>query len=168
MTMQVNQERCNGCGDCVSICPCNAIRLEGGRAVIDEVLCVGCQVCMNACAQDAIAFVEVQSSLVQRTALATPQMGVLPAWPTPTRNKETVLNALAFAAGAFALSDPGQQMLLHDEIVKPERRICFTGERASLYHAWVQGAFESGLQSATAIHTLETRALPLIPARIRR
>lgn len=21
MTMQVNQERCNGCGDCVSICP---------------------------------------------------------------------------------------------------------------------------------------------------
>lgn len=97
--MQVNQERCNGCGDCVSICPSNAIRLEGGRAVIDERLCVGCQVCMNACAQDAIAFVEVQSSLVQRTALATPQMGVLPAWPTPTRNKETVLNALAFAAG---------------------------------------------------------------------
>ena len=60
-----------------------------------------------------------------------------------------------FAGGAFALFDPGQQTLLHDEIVKPEGRIYFAGEHASLYHAWIQGAFESGLQAAMAIHTLE-------------
>ena len=57
-----------------------------------------------------------------------------------------------FAGGAFALFDPGQQTLLHDEIVKPEGRIHFAGEHASLYHAWIQGAFESGLRAALAIH----------------
>ncbi len=57
-----------------------------------------------------------------------------------------------FAGGAFALFDPGQQTLLHEEIVKPEGRIHFAGEHASLYHAWIQGAFESGLRSAMAVH----------------
>ena len=57
-----------------------------------------------------------------------------------------------FAGGAFALFDPGQQTLLQEEIVKPEGRIHFAGEHASLYHAWIQGAFESGLRSAIAIH----------------
>lgn len=59
-----------------------------------------------------------------------------------------------FAGGAFALFDPGQQTLLHDEIIKPEGRIYFAGEHASLYHAWIQGAIESGLRTAMAIHQL--------------
>jgi len=57
-----------------------------------------------------------------------------------------------FAGGAFALFDPGQQTLLHEEIVRPEGRIHFAGEHASLYHAWIQGALESGLRAAVAIH----------------
>ena len=57
-----------------------------------------------------------------------------------------------FAGGAFALFDPEQQTLLHEEIVKPEGRIHFAGEHASLYHAWIQGAIESGLRSAIAVH----------------
>jgi monoamine oxidase len=59
-----------------------------------------------------------------------------------------------FAGGAFALFDPGQQTLLYDEILKPEGRIYFAGEHASLYHAWIQGAIESGLRAAVAIHRL--------------
>ncbi|MBL8077705.1 MAG: flavin monoamine oxidase family protein [Anaerolineales bacterium] len=57
-----------------------------------------------------------------------------------------------FAGGAFALFDPGQQILLHEAIVAPEGRIHFAGEHASLYHAWIQGAFESGLRAAIAVH----------------
>lgn len=57
-----------------------------------------------------------------------------------------------FAGGAFALFDPGQQTLLYDEIVRPEGRIHFAGEHTSLHHAWIQGAFESGLRAAVAIH----------------
>ena len=57
-----------------------------------------------------------------------------------------------FAGGAFALFDPGQQTLLHDHIVGPEGRIHFAGEHASLAHAWIQGAIESGLHAAHEIH----------------
>lgn len=57
-----------------------------------------------------------------------------------------------FASGAFALFNPGQQTLLHEEIIWPEGRIHFAGEHASLYHAWIQGAIESGLRAAIAIH----------------
>jgi monoamine oxidase len=57
-----------------------------------------------------------------------------------------------FAGGAFALFDPEQQTLLQESIVKPEGRIHFAGEHASLYHAWIQGAFESGLRAAVEVH----------------
>ena len=57
-----------------------------------------------------------------------------------------------FAGGAFALFDPGQQTLLHQHIIAPEGRIHFAGEHASLAHAWIQGAIESGLRAAREIH----------------
>jgi monoamine oxidase len=57
-----------------------------------------------------------------------------------------------YAGGAFALFDPGQQTLLYRDIIAPEGRIYFAGEHASLYHAWIQGAIESGLREAAAIH----------------
>jgi monoamine oxidase len=57
-----------------------------------------------------------------------------------------------FAGGAFALFDPGQQTLLHAHIIKPEGRIHFAGEHASLAHAWIQGAIESGLRAAYEVH----------------
>lgn len=56
-----------------------------------------------------------------------------------------------FAGGAFALFDPGQQTLLHEHIVAPEGRFHFAGEHASLHHAWIQGAIESGLRAAYEI-----------------
>jgi monoamine oxidase len=57
-----------------------------------------------------------------------------------------------FAGGAFALFDPGQQTQLHRHIIEPEGRIHFAGEHASLAHAWIQGAIESGLRAAIEIH----------------
>jgi monoamine oxidase len=59
-----------------------------------------------------------------------------------------------YAGGAFALFDPGQQTLLYQDIIAPEGRIYFAGEHASLAHAWIQGALESGLREAAAIHQL--------------
>ncbi len=50
------------------------------------------------------------------------------------------------------LFDPEQQTLLFDAIVQPEGRIHFAGEHASLAHAWIQGAIESGLRAAAEIH----------------
>ena len=57
-----------------------------------------------------------------------------------------------WARGAFAMFAPGQQTELQADIVKPEGRLHFAGEHCSLYHAWIQGALESGIRAAQAIH----------------
>lgn len=57
-----------------------------------------------------------------------------------------------WARGAFALFEPEQQTRLQPHIVAPEGRIHFAGEHTSLYHAWIQGALESGVRAAKEIH----------------
>jgi monoamine oxidase len=59
-----------------------------------------------------------------------------------------------FAGGAFALFEPSQQSLLYSHIIAPEGRIHFAGEHASLCHAWIQGAIESGLRVADEINAI--------------
>jgi len=59
-----------------------------------------------------------------------------------------------WARGAFALFAPEQQTALQQAILQPEGRIYFAGEHCSLYHAWIQGALESGLQAARQIHEM--------------
>ena len=57
-----------------------------------------------------------------------------------------------WARGAFAMFAPEQQSALQAAIVQPEGRIYFAGEHCSLYHAWIQGALESGIRAAREIH----------------
>lgn len=50
--------KCIGCGQCVPLCPRNALSLEkaekGRHAVIDKERCIGCYECVTACKQGAI------------------------------------------------------------------------------------------------------------------
>ena len=57
-----------------------------------------------------------------------------------------------YARGAFALFEPEQWTRLQADIIAPEGRIHFAGEHTSLYHAWIQGALESGIRAAREIH----------------
>ena len=57
-----------------------------------------------------------------------------------------------WARGAFALFAPEQQTDLQADIVASEGRIHFAGEHCSLYHAWIQGALESGIRAAQTVH----------------
>ncbi len=57
-----------------------------------------------------------------------------------------------WAGGAFALFDPGQQSTLQAAVVAPEGRVLFAGEHCSLYHAWIQGALETGIRAAREIN----------------
>ncbi|HEX9633954.1 MAG TPA: FAD-dependent oxidoreductase [Candidatus Limnocylindria bacterium] len=57
-----------------------------------------------------------------------------------------------WARGAFAMFAPEQQTQLQEDIVRSEGRILFAGEHCSLYHAWIQGALESGIRAASQIH----------------
>lgn len=50
----VDSETCIGCGQCVAICPVDAIRVENGTAVFDHDRCIGCAECLAACPVHAI------------------------------------------------------------------------------------------------------------------
>ena len=51
--LQVDNEKCRSCKMCMKI-GCPAISMKNGKAKIDATLCVGCDVCKQLCAFDAI------------------------------------------------------------------------------------------------------------------
>ena len=59
----VNVAVCDGCGECVDICPNGALVFQNNHAVILQDLCQDCEICIDACPQSAILSVrEVQDS----------------------------------------------------------------------------------------------------------
>ena len=50
----VQQNRCIGCGKCLSLCRFDAIQMENGKASINEYACEGCGVCQFVCPEHAI------------------------------------------------------------------------------------------------------------------
>jgi len=50
----VNTDDCIGCGECVEVCPYNAIEVINGDAVIDPSLCHFCYRCIEQCPEGAI------------------------------------------------------------------------------------------------------------------
>jgi len=59
-----------------------------------------------------------------------------------------------YAFGEAAIFSPGQLNLLQDHIEKPEwdGKVHFAGEHASLKHAWIEGAIESGIRAALEVN----------------
>jgi len=54
MAVQINQEKCTGCGLCVEVCPVEAISMEDDKAKIDAEKCVDCGQCVGECPNEAI------------------------------------------------------------------------------------------------------------------
>jgi indolepyruvate ferredoxin oxidoreductase alpha subunit len=57
--LKVDSEKCRSCKMCMKI-GCPAISMNGGKAKIDETLCVGCDLCKQLCHFDAICGGEKQ------------------------------------------------------------------------------------------------------------
>lgn len=47
--LRVQLERCTGCGQCLSLCPQNALSLCGERISVDRACCNGCGACVSSC-----------------------------------------------------------------------------------------------------------------------
>lgn len=61
--VKIDQEKCNGCGQCIDACAEGAIELIDGKAkLVSEVYCDGLGACLGQCPQDAIAIEQRQAA----------------------------------------------------------------------------------------------------------
>ena len=49
----LDEEKCTGCTTCVRRCPTEAIRVKGGKAVIETAKCIDCGECIRVCPKKA-------------------------------------------------------------------------------------------------------------------
>ncbi|MBQ8605266.1 MAG: RnfABCDGE type electron transport complex subunit B [Clostridia bacterium] len=54
---------CLGFGNCVSVCPVNAISIIDGVAVINEQTCIGCGNCVKTCPKSVISMIPADSKV---------------------------------------------------------------------------------------------------------
>ena len=47
-------DECVGCGECVTICPVEAVKMSEDKPVVDCEWCIGCGVCATVCPTDAV------------------------------------------------------------------------------------------------------------------
>lgn len=74
----IDEDRCTACGLCLDACAQGAIALGESSATVDQDLCAGCAACMTACPQGAIY--EVEPAPVAMAAVSTeahPTQGAL-------------------------------------------------------------------------------------------
>ena len=57
--VEINEEKCNGCGQCIPNCAEGALKIIEGKArLVSDVYCDGLGACLGHCPQDAIQIIE--------------------------------------------------------------------------------------------------------------
>jgi len=70
MIIEIDQNRCNGCGACETGCPEGALKVLSGKArLVGESLCDGLGACIGHCPQDAIRVIERDADAYDEVAV---------------------------------------------------------------------------------------------------
>ena len=63
--ISVNDDKCAGCGDCISVCPMNANKVnENMISKVDLGSCIGCGVCIPRCPENARRLVKKEKEVI--------------------------------------------------------------------------------------------------------
>lgn len=73
VTLEMNTQRCTGCGMCLDVCPHHVFKMNGKSALIaDRDACMECGACSQNCPADAIS---VQSGVGCAAAVINSMLG---------------------------------------------------------------------------------------------
>ena len=128
-SVTLEKRLCNGCTNCIKRCPTQAIRVRGGKAVIEAGRCIDCGECIRLCPHRAKRAVSDPLALLghfeYRVAIVPPSLYVQ---YNHQKNQDLVLDALCKAgfddvfeeaAAAELISDATSRILATGSVEKP-------------------------------------------------
>lgn len=55
MAVKVEEPKCTGCGDCVDVCPSEALKVENEKVRVSADDCSDCGACVDTCEKAALS-----------------------------------------------------------------------------------------------------------------